>query len=154
LSTLVAHSNRSVGLQQENVVHPASPRRAISPVASPEYTPASPEHTPTPVGPPGFFIRRTMDARTGALPFYNNTGGGSNSTPVAAPPDFIDLEPASPPPPPPAPFAPGRQTAAAVANRRPGLRPRPNWISTGHIPAGNGAGGGGCCPSPSSEGEA
>jgi hypothetical protein len=40
-----------VGLQQKNVVDPASPRRAISRVASPEYMPASPEYTPTPDGP-------------------------------------------------------------------------------------------------------
>jgi hypothetical protein len=124
-------------------------------VASPEYTPASPEHTPTPVEPPIFPIRKTMAARGGALPYYNSIGGGSSSTAVTASPDFIDLElPSPPPPPPPASWAPGRKTAAAVANRRLALRPRPNWISTGHIPTRNGAGGGGCRPSPSGEGEA
>jgi hypothetical protein len=141
-----------VGLQQENVVDPASPHRAISLVASPEYTPASPERTPTPVGPPGFFIIRTMAARTGALPFYNNLGGGSSSASMTASPNFIDLEPPSPPPPP-ASWAPGRQTAAAAVNRHPRLRPRPNWILTGHIPAGNGTGGSGPRPSPSGEAE-
>jgi hypothetical protein len=95
-----------------------------------------------------------MVARSGALPYYNSTGGGSSSTAVPASPDFIDLElPSPPPPPPPASWAPGRQTAAAAANRRPGLHPRPNWILTGHIPAGNGAGGSGPRPSPSGEGE-
>jgi hypothetical protein len=82
------------------------------------------------------------------------TGGGSNSTAVTASLDFINLEPPSPPmPPPPASWAPDRQTTAAAANRRPGLRPHPNWILTGHIPAGNGAGGSGPRPSPSDEGE-
>jgi hypothetical protein len=81
--------------------------------------------------------------------------GSTSSTAVTASPDFIDLElPSPPPPPPPASWAPGRKTAAAAANRRPGLRLRPNWISTGHIPTGNGADGGGCRPSPSGEGEA
>jgi hypothetical protein len=69
-----------VGLQQEHAVNTASPRRAISPVASPEYTPASPEHTPTPVELPIFPIRRTMAAPSGALPYYNSRGGGSSST--------------------------------------------------------------------------
>jgi hypothetical protein len=64
-----------IGLQQENVVDPASPRRTISPMASPEYTPTSPEHIPTPVEPPIFPIRRTMAARSGDLPYYNSTGG-------------------------------------------------------------------------------
>jgi hypothetical protein len=110
-----------VSLQREDVIIAASPHRATSPVASP------PEHTPTPVGLPGSFIRRTMAARSGALPFYNSTEGGSSSSDVVAPPDFIDLKPASPPPPLPlAPWALGRQTAAAAANRRPGLCPRPN----------------------------
>jgi hypothetical protein len=93
-----------VVLQQENVIITASPRRTTSLVASPEYTPVSREHTPTPVRPSGSFIRTTMAVRSGALPFYNNIGGGSNNTTVAAPPDFIDLEPASPPL---APWAPG-----------------------------------------------
>jgi hypothetical protein len=86
-------------------------------VASPVYTPASPEHTPTPVEPPIFPIRKTMAACGGALPYYNSIGGGSSSTAVTASPDFIDLELPSPPlPPPPASWAPGRKTAAAVAN--------------------------------------
>jgi hypothetical protein len=114
-----------VGLQQEHAVNTASPRRAISPVASPEYTPASPEHTPTPVELPIFPIRRTMAAPSGALPYYNSRGGGSSSTATTVSPDFIDLEPPSPPPPP-ASWTPGRKTVAAVANRRPGLHPRPN----------------------------
>jgi hypothetical protein len=134
-----------VGLQQENVVDPASPRRAISP---------APEHTPTPVEPPIFPIRRTMAARSGAL-LYDIVQGGSSSTAVTASSDFIDLElPSPPPPPPPASWAPGRKTAAAAANRRPGLRPCPNWIKTGHVPAETRGGGKASRPSPSGEGEA
>jgi hypothetical protein len=93
-----------------------------------------------------------MAAHSGTLPYHNSTGGGSISTVVTTSPDFINLAPPSPPPPP-ASWAPGRQTAAAVANRRPGLRPRPNWILIGHIPAGNDADGSGPRPSPSGEGE-
>ncbi|CAO2194363.1 unnamed protein product [Urochloa humidicola] len=56
------------------------------------------------------------------------------------------------PPPPPAAWLPGRPNATATANRRPGLR-RPNFIPTGHIPAGSSAGEA-RRPSPSGEGEA
>ncbi|CAN6300559.1 unnamed protein product [Urochloa humidicola] len=56
------------------------------------------------------------------------------------------------PPPPPATWFPGRPHATAAANRRPGLY-RPNFIPTGHIPAGP-SGGEGRLPSPQGEGEA
>ncbi|CAN6233625.1 unnamed protein product [Urochloa humidicola] len=56
------------------------------------------------------------------------------------------------PPPPPAAWFPDRPTAAAAANRRPSLR-RPNFIPTGHIPAGPSAGEA-RRPSPLGEGEA
>jgi hypothetical protein len=137
-----------VGLQQENVVDPTSPRRAISPVASPEYTPASLEYTPTLDGPQESLIRRTKAAHTGALPYYNSSGGDSNSIALVASSDFVDPTPASPPPPM-APWASGRKTATVAANRRSGLRS--NSIRTGHIPVGNSTGDSGRRPSPSGE---
>ncbi|CAO2172068.1 unnamed protein product [Urochloa humidicola] len=70
---------------------------------------------------------------------------------MAAPPGF-EAELAPPPPPPRAAWFPGRPTAAAAANRRPGLR-RPRFIPTGHIPAGPSAGEA-RRPLPSGEGEA
>ncbi|CAO2171903.1 unnamed protein product [Urochloa humidicola] len=68
---------------------------------------------------------------------------------MAAPPGF-EAELAPPPPPPRAAWFPGRLTAAAAANRRPGLY-RPNFILTG--PVGPSAGEA-RRPSPLGEGEA
>ncbi|CAN6358302.1 unnamed protein product [Urochloa humidicola] len=71
--------------------------------------------------------------------------------PAMEEPAAADMELVAPPPPPAAWF-PGRPTAAAAANRRPGLL-RPHFIRTGHIPVGPSAGGA-RRPSPSGEGEA
>ncbi|CAN6243546.1 unnamed protein product [Urochloa humidicola] len=71
--------------------------------------------------------------------------------PAMAAPATVDPELVAPPPPPTAWF-PGHPNATATANRRPGLY-RPNFIPTGHIPAGPSAGEA-RRPSPLGEGEA
>nr|CAB3495254.1 unnamed protein product [Digitaria exilis] len=127
-----------------------SPRRSPSPDYTPETPPASPLMAPAtaPVeAPPEFLLRGTIAARRGAPPSYMSAGGSSSVAVVAAPPGFEAPPPAphaavaappgfeepslAPPPPPPAPWFPGRPTAAAAANTRPGLR---RFIKTGHIP--------------------
>ncbi|CAN6202625.1 unnamed protein product [Urochloa humidicola] len=121
---------------------PVVPSLNHTPEPSPEYSPETPPHsptllhTPTPdIEPPlDFPIRRTRAARCGALPFYDNAGEGSSSAVLAAPSGF-EAELAPPPPPPPATWFPGRPTAVAAANARPGLN-RHRLISTGHIPTG------------------
>lgn len=112
-------------------------RRAISPSPSPDYSPATPLHTLTPADPPEFLLRGTIPARRGAPPFYMEPGG--SSSPVLIPP--------SPPLDPP---FPGRPTAAAAANARPGLR---RIIKNGHVPAKTSGGGKASRPPPSGEGE-
>jgi hypothetical protein len=126
-----------------------SPRRE----PSPGYTPATPPRTSSaapPVAPPEFLLRGIIAAHRGAPPFYLSAGEGSNSTVMAAPPGFAEPE-LAPPPPPPMPMFPGRPTATAAANARPGLH---RIIKTGHVPAKTSGGGEASHPSPSGEVEA
>ncbi|CAN6356362.1 unnamed protein product [Urochloa humidicola] len=137
-----------------------------SPMYSPQYTPASPTPAVEPRM-PEHLLRGTIAARRGAPPLYIDIGGSSSGddvvmSPLPAPeilplpllqaaalaamehaqppqpPTAVETELVSPPPPPAA-WLPGRPTVAAAANRRPGLQ-RPNFIPTGHIPAGPSAG--------------
>ncbi|CAN6299521.1 unnamed protein product [Urochloa humidicola] len=153
-----------------------------SPVYSPEYTPASPTPLVEPRLPEPL-LRGTIAARRGAPPLYIDVGGSSSSDevvmsplpvpeippqqaaalaalehvpppppPVVAAPATVDPELVAPPPPLAAWFPGRRPTATAAANRRPGLH-RPNFIPTGHIPAGPSTGEA-RRPSPQGEGEA
>ncbi|CAN6307604.1 unnamed protein product [Urochloa humidicola] len=87
-----------------------------------------------------------MAARRGVPPYYTNSGEDFAETAMATSPEL-----APPSPPPAAPWFPGRPTAAAAANARPGLR---HFIPTGHVPAEGGAGGEASHSPPSGEGEA
>ncbi|CAO2179884.1 unnamed protein product [Urochloa humidicola] len=108
---------------------------------------SSPAHSPVYIpGTPPSETRRTMAARHGVPPYYNNSGKDFAETAVKT-----SLELAPPPPPPAAPWFPGRPTAAAAANARPGLR---HFIPTGHVPAEDGAGDEARRSPPSGEGEA
>jgi hypothetical protein len=132
-----------------------SPSLTYSPIrsSSPSYSAETPPYTPTPAEerggrvrplvPPGFEPRRTMAARSGVPPYYNNEKS-SLATTLA---DYSELE-LTPPPPPLAPTS-ARPNTTAAANRRPGLR-RPNMIFMGHIPNGRPL----CNPPRSGEGEA
>ncbi|CAN6348089.1 unnamed protein product [Urochloa humidicola] len=72
--------------------------------------------------------------------------------PATAEPTSVHVQLVAPPLPPAARF-PSRPSAAAAANRRPGLH-RPHFIQTGHIPVGPSTGGKARLPSPQGEGEA
>ncbi|KAG2651278.1 hypothetical protein PVAP13_1NG276719 [Panicum virgatum] len=65
---------------------------------SPTYSSETPPYTPTPLEPPGFELPRTMAARRGALPFYNNGVSSSMAAQVV-----FDEPTLSPPPQPLAP---------------------------------------------------
>ena len=72
----------------------ATPHRTPSPT----YSSETPPYTPTPLELPGFELPRTMAARRGALPFYNNGVSSSMAAQVV-----FDEPTLSPPPQPPAP---------------------------------------------------
>ncbi|CAO2167036.1 unnamed protein product [Urochloa humidicola] len=124
--------------------------RLTSPVASPRYSPEYTPASPTPaVEPrlPEHLLKGTTAARRGAPPLYIDIGESSGDDVLLSPLPAPEAELAPPPPPPRAAWFPGRPTAAAAANRRPGLR-RPRFIPTGP------SAGEARRPLPSGEGEA
>ena len=70
LSAAAAHSS-----------YQATPHRTPSPT----YSSETPPYTPTPLELPGFELPRTMAARRGALPFYNNGVSSSMAAQVGCP---------------------------------------------------------------------
>jgi hypothetical protein len=82
---LTARLQLTVGLQRDDVVITAHHGFTSSRYLASGFTRVHPGVTGAhsdAVGPPGSFIRRTMAARSGALPYYNSTGGGSSSSAV------------------------------------------------------------------------